>query len=53
VESENLKVRCVGCDNKFELASENFSDHEIIFCPTCGLDYEVLKRKNQVVAAIA
>jgi hypothetical protein len=46
-----MKVKCVGCDSKFDFAPENFSDHEIVFCPTCGLDHEVLKRKNQLIAA--
>jgi rRNA maturation endonuclease Nob1 len=45
-----LKVKCVGCDNRFDLMLENFSDHKIIFCPVCGLDHEILKRKNRVVA---
>jgi len=46
-----LQVKCVSCGDKFNLMLENFSDHEIVFCPTCGLDHMVLKGKNRVVTA--
>ena len=45
-----MKVKCVGCDGKFDFHPENFSDHEIVFCPVCGLDHTVNKRKSQVIA---
>ncbi|MCL2358789.1 MAG: hypothetical protein LBH74_00495 [Nitrososphaerota archaeon] len=41
-----MKVKCIGCEKRFDVYPENFSDHEIIFCPICGLDHEVVKKAN-------
>jgi len=43
-----LKVKCVGCERKFDVYPENFSNFEIVFCPVCGLDYQVIKKPNHV-----
>ncbi|MGA2523457.1 MAG: hypothetical protein ABSF65_04805 [Candidatus Bathyarchaeia archaeon] len=43
-----MKVKCVGCDNKFDLHPENFSNFEVVFCPTCGLDHQVIKKPSHV-----
>jgi Zn finger protein HypA/HybF involved in hydrogenase expression len=49
IEVKNLKVKCVGCDNKFDLHPENFSNLEVVFCPTCGLDHQVIKKPSHVI----
>jgi Zn finger protein HypA/HybF involved in hydrogenase expression len=43
-----LKVKCVGCEKKFNVYPENFSNFEVVFCPVCGLDHRVIKKTNQV-----
>jgi len=43
-----LKVKCVGCARKFDVYPENFSNFEVVFCPVCGLDYQVVKKTNHV-----
>ncbi|MGD0450340.1 MAG: hypothetical protein ABSA79_04690 [Candidatus Bathyarchaeia archaeon] len=27
----------------------DFGNYEIIFCPVCGLDYQVIKKTSQVI----
>lgn len=44
-----MKVKCVSCATKFDVYPENFSNHEIIYCPVCGLDHEVIKKSSHVV----
>jgi Zn finger protein HypA/HybF involved in hydrogenase expression len=48
VEVKPLKVKCVGCEKKFDVYPENFSNFEVIFCPVCGLDHQVVKNTNRV-----
>jgi len=43
-----LKVKCVGCERKFGVCPENFSNYEIVVCPVCGLDYQVIKETSRV-----
>lgn len=44
-----MKVKCVCCENKFDVSPENFSNHEIVFCPVCGLDHQVLKKTSRII----
>jgi Zn finger protein HypA/HybF involved in hydrogenase expression len=48
VEVNPLKVKCVGCEKKFDVYPENFSNFEVVFCPVCGLDHRVIKKTNRV-----
>jgi Zn finger protein HypA/HybF involved in hydrogenase expression len=43
-----LKIKCTGCERKFEVHPENFSNFEVIFCPVCGLDHQIIKKTNHV-----
>ncbi|MGA3060732.1 MAG: hypothetical protein ABSD92_10225 [Candidatus Bathyarchaeia archaeon] len=43
-----MKVKCVGCERKFNVSPENFSNYEIVFCPICGLDHQVIKQPSHV-----
>jgi Zn finger protein HypA/HybF involved in hydrogenase expression len=49
VEVKSLKVKCAGCERKFEVYPEIFSNYEIVFCPVCGLDHQVIKKTRQVL----
>ncbi|MCW4030159.1 MAG: hypothetical protein NWE92_11000 [Candidatus Bathyarchaeota archaeon] len=44
-----MKVKCVGCSKKFDVTPEIFSNHEIVFCPICGLDHQVLKKTSRII----
>ncbi len=46
-----MKVKCIGCDKKFDICLDNFSNHEIVFCPVCGLDHEVIKKTSHAIVA--
>jgi rRNA maturation endonuclease Nob1 len=46
---EKLKVKCIGCEKRFDIYPENFSNHEIIFCPVCGLDHEIVKKESRTI----
>jgi Zn finger protein HypA/HybF involved in hydrogenase expression len=48
-EVKKLKVKCTSCEKKFDVYPENFSNHEIVFCPICGLDHEVIKKTSHVI----
>jgi Zn finger protein HypA/HybF involved in hydrogenase expression len=45
---KHVKVKCIGCEKKFEVTPENFSNYEIVFCPVCGLDHQVVKAESSV-----
>ena len=47
--AKNLKVKCVGCEKDFDVSPENFSNYEVVFCPVCGLDHQILKRTSCVM----
>ncbi|MGD6810339.1 MAG: hypothetical protein ACQCN3_11625 [Candidatus Bathyarchaeia archaeon] len=42
-----MKVKCVSCTNKFDVYPEIFDNYEIVFCPFCGLDHQVIKSKQR------
>jgi rRNA maturation endonuclease Nob1 len=39
-----LEVKCAGCEKKFNVFPEIFGNYEIIFCPICGLNHQVIKK---------
>ncbi|HUK84293.1 MAG TPA: hypothetical protein VLU95_00375 [Candidatus Acidoferrum sp.] len=41
-----MKVKCLGCAKKFYVLPEIFANYEIVFCPICGLDHQVIKKTN-------
>ncbi|MGD6932749.1 MAG: hypothetical protein ACQCN5_00905 [Candidatus Bathyarchaeia archaeon] len=41
-----MKVKCVGCTTKFNVQTEIFDNYEIVFCPVCGLDHQVIKKPH-------
>ncbi|MGA3290016.1 MAG: hypothetical protein ABSD42_07260 [Candidatus Bathyarchaeia archaeon] len=43
-----MKVKCIGCERKFYVYPENFSNYEVVFCPICGLDHQVIKKTSHV-----
>jgi len=43
-----LKIKYVGCEKKFDVSPENFSNYEIVFCPVRGLDHQVLKKISRI-----
>ncbi|XHH10250.1 MAG: hypothetical protein ACFCUE_06365 [Candidatus Bathyarchaeia archaeon] len=42
-----LKVKCASCHSRFNVDPEIFGNYEIVFCPTCGLDHQIVKQKRQ------
>lgn len=36
-------VKCVECDGDLELDTDNLEVGEIVICPECGVELEVLK----------
>ena len=48
VDVKPLKIKCAGCEKKFKVYPENFSNFEVVFCPVCGLDHQVIKKTNRV-----
>jgi len=34
---------------KFDAQPENFANHEIVFCPICGLDHEIVQQTRQAI----
>jgi hypothetical protein len=47
-----MKVECAFCKKNFQVDHENFCNHEIVFCPICGLDHEIIKSERVVVESI-
>ena len=41
-----MKVKCLGCTKKFDVLPEIFANYEIVFCPICGLDHQVIKETS-------
>jgi Zn finger protein HypA/HybF involved in hydrogenase expression len=47
-EVKTMKVECVGCERKFTVDPENFANYEIVFCPTCWLNHQIVKKDRRI-----